>query len=147
MLRVKICGNRTAEDVAAAVAMGADAIGLIVGVRHRSEDAIAPEQAAQLLRGIPVFVTSVLVTHLISPEQIVQLHKLVPTSTIQLHDAIPVEGVAALRAALPGVCADQGRGRDGRGGNRYRTQLRNARGCAAARHACQRPHRWHWSRP
>jgi len=28
MLRVKICGNRTTDDIALAVAMGADAVGL-----------------------------------------------------------------------------------------------------------------------
>ena len=43
MLRVKICGNPTIDDIAlAAVPMGADAVGLIVGVRHRSEDAQEP---------------------------------------------------------------------------------------------------------
>jgi phosphoribosylanthranilate isomerase len=103
MLRVKICGNRTIDDIAAAADMGADAIGLIVGVRHRSEDALEPAQAANLLRSVPVFVSSVLVTLFVTAEQVLQLHKAVPTSTIQLLDAIPIEEVDIIRSALPYV--------------------------------------------
>ncbi len=103
MLRVKICGNRTADDLSLAGRAGADAIGLIVGVRHRTEDAIDPAVAAMLLRSVPVFVNSVLVTHLLTAEQVVQLHKVVPASTIQLHDAIAVEEVEAIRRAIPHI--------------------------------------------
>ena len=103
MLRVKICGNRTTKDIALAVAMGADAVGLIVGVRHRSEDAQEPANAAILLRSVPIFVTSVLVTHLIEADQVIRLHATVPTTAIQLHDAIPVEAIEAIRTALPHV--------------------------------------------
>jgi phosphoribosylanthranilate isomerase len=103
MLRVKICGNRTTDDIALAVAMGADAVGLIVGVRHRSEDAQEPAKAAMLLRSVPVFVSSVLVTHLIEADQVIRLHATVPTTSIQLHDAIPVEAIEAIRTALPHV--------------------------------------------
>lgn len=103
MVRIKICGNRTVEDISAAVNAGADAIGLIAGVRHRSEDALEPQRAADLLRSMPVFVSSVLVTHLVTAEQVLQLHKAIPTSTIQLHDEIPVEEIRAIRQAIPYV--------------------------------------------
>jgi len=101
MLRVKICGNRRPEDIALAAGMGADAVGLIAGVRHVSEDALEPEQAAALLHSVPPFVTSVLVTHLVVAEEVIGLHRQVPTCAIQLHDAIPVEAVKVIRATLP----------------------------------------------
>ena len=103
MLRVKICGNRATEDIALAGAMGADAVGLTVGVRHRSEDSQELANAAILLRFVPIFVTSVLVTHLIAADQVIRLHATVPTTAIQLHDAIPVEAIVAIRTALPHV--------------------------------------------
>jgi phosphoribosylanthranilate isomerase len=103
MVRVKICGNRSAGDIALAAAAGADAIGLIVGVRHMSEDALAPAAAALLLAAVPVFVTSVLVTHLVDAEDVVRLHRAVPAAAIQLHDAIVPAALGVLRRALPGV--------------------------------------------
>jgi phosphoribosylanthranilate isomerase len=103
MLRVKICGNRSKRDLEISLGMGADAVGLIVGIRHRSEDAIAPELAAELLRLVPVFVTPVLVTHLITAKQILDIHEQVPTSAIQLHDDIPVDEILDLRKRLPHV--------------------------------------------
>jgi phosphoribosylanthranilate isomerase len=103
MLRVKICGNRTSDDLALAGRMGADAVGLIVGVRHRSEDALEPAVAAMLLRSVPIFVNSVLVTHLLTAEQVLELHKVVPASVIQLHDAIVPKEVEAIRRAIPHI--------------------------------------------
>ncbi len=55
--RIKLCGLTRPEDVAAAVAAGADAIGLVFyppSPRH-----VAPEQAARLLQGLPPFISSV----------------------------------------------------------------------------------------
>ena len=103
MLRVKVCGNRSKEDLEISLAMGADAVGFIVGIRHRSEDAISPELAAELLGFVPIFVTSVLVTHLITASEILDTHDQVPTQAIQLHDDIPVDEILALRNRLPHV--------------------------------------------
>lgn len=101
MLRVKICGNRTGEELALAVRLGADAVGLIVGVRHRTEDALEVGTAASFLGLIPVFVNSVLVTHLLTAREVMELHSSVPTSTIQLHDDIPVAEVEIIRRQIP----------------------------------------------
>lgn len=102
-MRVKICGNRTADDIALAVASGADAIGVISGIRHRSEDAHAPAAAAALVRQTPVFVTSVLVTHLITAGEVIALQAQVQAAAIQLQDDFPIEGLLTLREALPAV--------------------------------------------
>src|SRR5829696_4837127 len=103
MVRVKVCGNRSRIDVDISLRMGADAVGLIVGARHYTEDAITPEFAAELLRSVPVFVTAVLVTHLITAAEVLDLHRRVPTSTLQLHDDIPLAEIIVLRNHLPRV--------------------------------------------
>jgi phosphoribosylanthranilate isomerase len=102
-MRVKICGNRTAEDVAIAVEAGADALGFIVGVRYRSEDAIAAETAARLVELVPVYVHSVLVTHLQTASEVVATQGVVKASVIQFADALAETELAAIRRALPRV--------------------------------------------
>ncbi len=55
--RIKLCGLSTRDDVAAAVATGADAIGLVFyppSPRH-----VSAERAAELLAGLPPYVTAV----------------------------------------------------------------------------------------
>ena len=55
--RIKLCGLSRPQDVAAAVALGADAIGLVFyppSPRH-----VTPAQAADLLAQLPAFVTAV----------------------------------------------------------------------------------------
>lgn len=102
-MRVKICGNRTVDDIRTAVNAGADAVGLIVGARHVSEDDVPVAEAAQLLAHIPVFVTAVLVTHLQTCSEILPIHHRVPAQAIQLHDWVAPKELARLREALPSV--------------------------------------------
>lgn len=56
--RVKICGLTREQDVDAAVAAGADAVGFVL--YPRSPRAITAERAAELARRLPPFVTPVL---------------------------------------------------------------------------------------
>ena len=55
---VKICGLTREQDVDAAVAAGADAVGFVLYAP--SPRAVTPERAAQLARRLPPFVTPVL---------------------------------------------------------------------------------------
>ena len=55
--RLKICGLTRSEDVAAAVAAGADALGFVF--YEASPRAVNVEQAADLLKSLPPFVTAV----------------------------------------------------------------------------------------
>ncbi|MCZ8247988.1 MAG: phosphoribosylanthranilate isomerase [Microcystis sp.] len=103
MIRVKICGNRTIEDVLLSVNSGADALGLIVGTKYYSEDKISPDFAGTLLEKIPPLVNTVLVTHLQSSQEIIKVYSLVPTSTIQLHNDISIEEIQAIKHLLPHV--------------------------------------------
>ena len=68
-----------------------------------SEDAQEPAKGTTLSRSVPVFESSILVTHLIEADHVIRLHAMMPTTSIQLHDAIPVEATEAIRKALPHV--------------------------------------------
>ena len=102
-LRVKLCGIRSQADLAIALNAGADALGFIVGARHRTEDELTPAAAAALLATLPPFVSSVMVTHLQRATPIVELLRQVGATTLQLQDAIEPEELRAIRNALPAV--------------------------------------------
>lgn len=55
--RIKICGLTRAEDVAAAAAAGADAVGFIL--YPKSPRYVGPERLAALVAAVPAFVTTV----------------------------------------------------------------------------------------
>jgi len=57
MTRIKICGITREEDLSAAARLGADAIGLVF--YPKSPRFVTVERAAELLRRLPPFVTSV----------------------------------------------------------------------------------------
>jgi len=106
--RVKICGITTAEDRDAAVAAGADAIGLIAGVTVETPREIGLDDARDLAGGVPPLVTAVLVTmpddagtarervERVRPDA-VQVHGLDPDAVGELADA-PASVVAAVDA-------------------------------------------------
>ena len=81
---MKICGITREEDLAAAVAAGADAVGFLVGVPSSPRN-LTLERAETLLGQVPVFVPSVVVT---APQNINGLaeicERLKPTA-IQIH--------------------------------------------------------------
>ncbi|MFY8044090.1 MAG: N-(5'-phosphoribosyl)anthranilate isomerase, partial [Rhodoferax sp.] len=56
--RIKICGLTREEDVDAAVAAGADAIGFVLYAK--SPRSVTAERAAKLAKRLPPFVTPVL---------------------------------------------------------------------------------------
>lgn len=97
MIRHKICGIRSAEDAAAAVNGGVTAIGVICGTTHRSEDELTPDLAAHIVRLVPASITTVLVTHLTSPREIVGLADTVGADVIQLHGEISLATAALVR--------------------------------------------------
>jgi len=84
VVRVKICGVTREEDVAVAVSAGADAVGFIAGFDGTPRN-ITLARAAELIRRVPPFVDSVLVTTsaLITKEE-AQVRRLGP-DVIQLY--------------------------------------------------------------
>lgn len=89
-LWVKICGIGTRADLDTAVMAGADAIGLICGTTHFSEDALTVGQARELAAAAPARVSTVLVTHLVDSAEILDLADAVGADTVQIHGEVGI---------------------------------------------------------
>jgi phosphoribosylanthranilate isomerase len=82
--RVKICGITRPEDLAEAVAAGADAVGFLVGVPSSPRN-LTLKRAEKLLSQVPIFVDSVVVTAPHSVEDLVEICERLKPTTIQIH--------------------------------------------------------------
>ncbi|MEA1944026.1 MAG: phosphoribosylanthranilate isomerase [Euryarchaeota archaeon] len=94
--RVKICGNKTIEDVNHAVVYGADAVGFITEVPVKSPRKIDYKTAKYLIEQVPVFVDSVLV---IMPEDLDSAMTLIAEtrpSCVQIHNDLPNNELAII---------------------------------------------------
>lgn len=100
MTRVKVCGHTCEADVAASVAAGADAIGVISGVPVDSPRAVGPERAADLLEGVPPFVTGVLVTMPETPEEAIEPVERVRPDVLQVHGPFEPADLETVREAI-----------------------------------------------
>jgi phosphoribosylanthranilate isomerase len=96
--RVKICGITRLEDAERAVALGADAIGVVLW--ERSPRAVTAVQARAILRALPPFVTRVGVFVDATPATIRAIVDEVGLDAVQLHGDEPVEGYVDLRIRL-----------------------------------------------
>lgn len=106
--RIKICGLTREADVDAAVAAGADAIGLVF--YERSPRFVSPARAAELARRLPPFVLPVCLFVNADAALIHEVLQAVPNGLLQFHgDETPAQCAAPgrpfLRAARvsPGV--------------------------------------------
>ncbi len=81
--RIKICGLTREEDVDAAVAAGADAIGFVF--YPPSPRSVTPQRAAELARRIPPFVDVVGLFVNEAPEKVLATCKSVPINVLQFH--------------------------------------------------------------
>jgi phosphoribosylanthranilate isomerase len=84
-VRVKICGLTRVEDVKTAVECGADAVGFVFW--PRSPRAVRVEQARQLARSVPPFVTRAGVFVDMPPADVAAIAVDVGLDVIQLHGA------------------------------------------------------------
>lgn len=100
-MKVKICGNKRIEDALKAIYLGADAVGLLVGQVQASNDFITPDLAKEITLKLPVFCSSVLVTHLINASEIVELAKYIGVNSIQLPGDITPEDALFIKKEIP----------------------------------------------
>ena len=92
--RIKICGLTREQDVDAAVAAGADALGFVL--YPKSPRAVTPARAAGLARRLPPFVTPVLLFVNEAPEAAQAALAAVPGALAQFHgDETPAQCWAA----------------------------------------------------
>ncbi|MRW87779.1 phosphoribosylanthranilate isomerase [Pseudoduganella sp. FT26W] len=95
--RIKICGLTREEDVQAVVASGADAIGFVF--YPKSPRYVTPERAAELIRTVPPFITTVGLFVNATPEEVAAVVRIAPVSLIQLHGDETINEAAAIAAA------------------------------------------------
>lgn len=81
--RIKICGLTREQDVDAAVASGADAIGFVLYAK--SPRAVTAQRAAELARRLPPFITPVLLFVNPTPTEVIAACALVAGATVQFH--------------------------------------------------------------
>jgi phosphoribosylanthranilate isomerase len=94
--RIKICGITREQDLDAAVAVGADAIGFVLYAK--SPRAVTAERAAQLAKRLPAFVTPVLLFVNAAPAELKMACDLIPGALLQFHgDETPADCEAATR--------------------------------------------------
>lgn len=96
--KIKICGLTRKEDVQAAVAAGADALGFVF--YEASPRYVSAEQAALLLQEVPPFVTTVGLLVNADEHLLKQILAVVPVQLLQFHGDETAQQCAALAAAV-----------------------------------------------
>ena len=81
--RIKICGLTREQDIDAAVAAGADAVGFVL--YERSPRHVSVARLAELAKRLPPFVTPVCLVVNASPDLIDEAVSAVPTALLQFH--------------------------------------------------------------
>jgi len=100
--RIKICGLTRESDVAAAVEAGADAVGFVL--YDRSPRHVRLDRAAGLARGLPAFVTPVLLFVNAAPADVIAAAAAVPLALLQFHGSeTPADCTASGRPFLRAV--------------------------------------------
>jgi len=83
-VKVKICGITREEDLAIAVAAGADAVGFVVGVTSSPRN-ITLKKAEKLIRKVPIFVDSVVVTVTNNINSLTKIYEKLRPDVLQIH--------------------------------------------------------------
>src|SRR3982751_1293667 len=117
--RIKICGLTREEDVDAAVAAGADAVGFVM--YEASPRYVTAQRAAELARRLPPFITPVLLFVNAPAPSISAACTLIPTAFLQFHgDETPETCLQAgrpfMRAARIPLDEEAGQNTPGRPG-------------------------------
>ena len=86
-VKVKICGITRPDDAQSATNLGADAIGLVF--YQGSRRAVTIQQALDIVRFLPPFVSRVGLFVNADPEEIEAILKGVPLDVLQFHGAVP----------------------------------------------------------
>ncbi|HJJ43959.1 MAG TPA: phosphoribosylanthranilate isomerase [Methanocorpusculum sp.] len=100
-MKCKICGTGSFADLKCAVDAKADAIGFLMGITHKTQDAVTPEEAAAMIKTLPPFIEPVAVTHLQDADSIIDIVQRSRCTTLQIQNTISLEDVAMIRDALP----------------------------------------------
>ncbi|MEM2994894.1 MAG: phosphoribosylanthranilate isomerase [Candidatus Bathyarchaeia archaeon] len=84
VVKVKICGITNKEDLRMVCNVGADAVGFVVGVPSSPRN-LTMEKAEKLVRLVPAFVNSVVVTVPKTLEEVLTIYERLKPNAIQIH--------------------------------------------------------------
>ncbi|HZL11167.1 MAG TPA: phosphoribosylanthranilate isomerase [Prolixibacteraceae bacterium] len=101
MIRTKICGIASFDDLKIAENSGTDAVGFLVGKRHNAIGFISVNLASELCRRTMPFIDTVLVTHSEEVNEIIHFAEIINPNAIQLHSDLSVEVLKLLKSRLP----------------------------------------------
>ncbi len=100
---IKVCGIQNANEALGAIEAGANTIGLLLGVPEYVEDKITPEIAKQIVASVPEGVRTVMVTHLLDVNEIVEIAEYTGVTAIQVHNNLDTEGMKQLQQNLHNI--------------------------------------------
>ncbi len=100
---VKICANKNINDAKMCIDAGADFLGILVGQKHDSTDFIDKYTAKEMVNFSKRKIKTVLVTHLINSDKIIELSQFIGNDVIQLHSNIDESEVEKIVKALPNI--------------------------------------------
>lgn len=100
---VKICANKNINDAKMCIDAGADFLGILVGQKHDSTDFIDKYTAKEMVNFSKRKIKTVLVTHLINGDEIIELSQFIGNDVIQLHSNIDESEVEKIVKALPNI--------------------------------------------
>lgn len=100
---VKICANKNINDAKMCIDAGADFLGILVGQKHDSTDFIDKYTAKEMVNFSKRKIKTVLVTHLINSDEIIELSQFIGNDVIQLHSNIDESEVEKIIKALPNI--------------------------------------------
>ncbi len=96
--RIKICGLTRPEDVRAAVAAGADALGFVF--YPKSPRYVTPSQAGALMAAVPPFISTVALFVNPSVDEVQQVAAVAPFAQLQFHGDETAAHCAAIAGAV-----------------------------------------------
>ena len=100
---VKICANKNINDAKMCIDAGADFLGILVGQKHDSTDFIDKYTAKEMVNFSKRKIKTVLVTHLINSDEIIELSQFIGNDVIQLHSNIDESEVEKIVKTLPNI--------------------------------------------
>ncbi len=96
-MKIKICGIKTENDLAAAINSGADAVGFITDVPADSHRKITLAEASRLISKVPLFVTTVLVIMPEDAHEAVRMIQAARPVAVQIHNALPLSELMKIK--------------------------------------------------
>lgn len=100
---IKVCGIQTVAEALGVIEAGANTIGMLLGVPDYVGDRITHEIAKQIVASVPEGVRTVMVTHLLDVNEIVEIAEYTVVSAIQVHNDLDIVGMKQLQQNLHNI--------------------------------------------